>query len=65
MLSMAASGSPELLIGRVLLERCQHALRDAIAGVSDRNYGAAMGLMDRALDALRDAGLDAEGIKHD
>jgi len=53
-------GSSELTVGIAALRRCQSALKDYLAGVSDRNAGAANGLMTMALDDLRDAAIHAE-----
>jgi hypothetical protein len=55
MASIEAHGASDLIVGMGLLRRSRNALRDYLAGISDANAGAALGLLEAALDDLRDA----------
>ena len=55
MLALQAHGASDLTVGIGFLRRSRNALRDYLAGISDANAGAALGLLEAALDDLRDA----------
>lgn len=55
MASMEAHGASDLIVGIGFLRRSRNALRDYLAGISDANAGAALGLLEAALDDMRDA----------